>query len=91
MVVGAGLIAVVFLGGPLPLVSLQPVVLAWIVGAVVFLLKTLFVILLLILIKSAVARIRTDQMISFAYRWLIPLTFLQIFIIIIVRAAGWIP
>ena len=90
MVVGAGLITAVFLGGPLPLVSLQPVILTWTVGAVVFLLKTLFVILLLILIKSAVARIRTDQMISFAYRWLIPLTFIQIFIIIIVRAAGWI-
>ena len=91
MVVGAGLITAVFLGGPLPLVSLQPVILTWIVGTVVFLLKTLFVILLLILIKSAVARIRTDQMISFAYRWLIPLTFIQIFIIIIVHAAGWIP
>ena len=90
MVVGAGLITAVFLGGPLPLVSLQPVILTWTVGAVVFLLKTLFVILLLILIKSAVARIRTDQMISFAYRWLIPLTFIQIFIILIVRAAGWI-
>jgi NADH-quinone oxidoreductase subunit H len=91
MVVGAGLITAVFLGGPLPLITLQPVILTWILGAVVFLLKTLFVILLLILIKSAVARIRTDQMISFAYRWLIPLTFIQIFIIIIVRAAGWIP
>jgi NADH-quinone oxidoreductase subunit H len=90
MVVGAGLITAVFLGGPLPLVSLQPVILTWSVGAVVFLLKTLFVVLLLILIKSAVARIRTDQMISFAYRWLIPLTFIQIFIIIIVRAAGWV-
>ena len=91
MVVGAGLITAVFLGGPLPLVNLSPVVLTWIIGTVVFLLKTLFVILLLILIKSAVARIRTDQMISFAYRWLIPLTFIQIFIIIIVRATGWIP
>jgi len=91
MVVGAGLITAVFLGGPLPLVTLSPAVLTWTVGAIVFLLKTLFVILLLILIKSAVARIRTDQMISFAYRWLIPLTFIQIFIIIVVRAAGWIP
>jgi NADH-quinone oxidoreductase subunit H len=91
MVVGAGLITAMFLGGPLPFVSLQPVVLTWVVGAVVFLMKTLFVILLLILIKSAVARIRTDQMISFAYKWLIPLTFIQIFIILIIHAAGWIP
>jgi len=88
MVVGAGLISVVFLGGPMPLLSLQPVYLSWALGGVIFLLKTLFVVLLLILIKSAVARIRTDQMISFAYKWLIPLTFVQIFIIIIIRYFG---
>jgi NADH-quinone oxidoreductase subunit H len=88
MVVGAGLISVVFLGGPMPLLSLQPVYLSWVLGGVIFLLKTLFVVLLLILIKSAVARIRTDQMISFAYKWLIPLTFVQIFIIIIIRYFG---
>jgi NADH-quinone oxidoreductase subunit H len=91
MVVGAGLIAVVFLGGPIPVMTFQPGYLSWILGAVVFLLKTLFVILLLILIKSAVARIRTDQMISLAYKWLIPLTFVQIIIIIFVRFMGGIP
>jgi NADH-quinone oxidoreductase subunit H len=88
MVVGAGLIAVVFLGGPLPLLIKEPVYLSWMFGAVMFLLKTLFVIFLLILIKSAVARIRTDQMISFAYKWLIPLTLVQIFIAIMVRFLG---
>jgi NADH-quinone oxidoreductase subunit H len=88
MVVGAGLIAVVFLGGPLPLLVTEPVYLSWIWGAVLFLLKTLFVIFLLILIKSAVARIRTDQMISLAYKWLIPLTLVQIFIALMVRLAG---
>jgi NADH-quinone oxidoreductase subunit H len=88
MVVGAGLIAVVFLGGPMPLLITEPVILSWVWGAVMFLLKTLFVIFLLILIKSAVARIRTDQMISFAYKWLIPLTLLQIFIAIIIRYFG---
>jgi NADH-quinone oxidoreductase subunit H len=88
MVVGAGLIAVVFLGGPLPLLIKEPVYLSWMFGAVMCLLKTLFVIFLLILIKSAVARIRTDQMISFAYKWLIPLTLVQIFIAIMVRFLG---
>jgi NADH-quinone oxidoreductase subunit H len=88
MVVGAGLIAVLFLGGPLPLMSTNPVYLSWIVGAVIFLLKTLFVIFLLILIKSAVARIRTDQMINLAYKWLIPLALIQIFIAIIIRYLG---
>jgi len=88
MVVGAGLIAVVFLGGPMPLMSTNPVYLSWIVGAIFFLLKTLFVIFLLILIKSAVARIRTDQMIRLAYKWLIPLALIQIFIVILIRYFG---
>jgi NADH-quinone oxidoreductase subunit H len=88
MVVGAGLLAVLFLAGPEPIVPLEPIYLSWIIGALVFVVKTLFVIFLLILIKSAVARIRTDQMISFAYKWLIPLTLVQIFIAIIVRFLG---
>jgi NADH-quinone oxidoreductase subunit H len=88
MVVGAGLIAVIFLEGPMPLMSTNPVYLSWILGAVLFLLKTLFVIFLLILIKSAVARIRTDQMINLAYKWLIPLVFIQIFIVILIRYFG---
>jgi NADH-quinone oxidoreductase subunit H len=79
MVVGAGLIAVIFLDGPMPLLDIEPIYLS---------LKTLFVIFLLILIKSAVARIRTDQMISLAYKWLIPLTLVQIFIAIMVRFFG---
>ncbi len=88
MVVGAGLLAVLFLAGPEPILPLEPVYLSWIVGALVFLIKTLFVVFLLILMKSAVARIRTDQMISFAYKWLIPLTLVQIFIAIMVRFFG---
>jgi NADH-quinone oxidoreductase subunit H len=88
MVVGAGLIAVIFLDGPMPLFALEPVYLSWLIAAVLFILKTLFVIFLLILIKSAVARIRTDQMISLAYKWLIPLTLVQIFVALLVRFFG---
>jgi len=88
MVVGAGLIAAVFLGGPTPLISTNPAYISWIIGSIVFLLKLLFVIFLLILIKSAVARIRTDQMINLAYKWLIPLALAQMLVVIIVRAAG---
>ena len=88
MVVGAGLIAVIFLDGPMPLFALEPVYLSWLCAAGVFVLKTLFVIFLLILIKSAVARIRTDQMISLAYKWLIPLTLVQIFVALMVRFFG---
>ena len=88
MVVGAGLIAAVFLDGPMPLVAITPVYLSWVIGALFFLLKTLFVVFLLILLKSAVARIRTDQMISLAYKWLIPLALVQMMIVILIRFMG---
>jgi NADH-quinone oxidoreductase subunit H len=89
MVVGAGLIAAVFLGGPAPLIKLSPIYLSWILGGVIFLLKTLFIIFLLILMKSAVARIRVDQMIIVAYKWLIPLSLLQMFFVILAKGVGW--
>jgi NADH-quinone oxidoreductase subunit H len=88
MVVGAGLVAAVFLGGPYPILVSSPVWLSWIAAAVMFLLKTLFVVFLLILIKAAVARIRTDQMIAVAYKWLIPLALVQIFLVIVIRSLG---
>ena len=88
MVVGAGLIVTVFLGGPIPIIKTDPVYLSWVIGAIVFLLKLLFVIFLLILMKSAVARIRTDQMISLAYKWLIPLALIQILVVIIIKSMG---
>lgn len=87
MVVAAGLIAVIFLGGPTRLLS-ESVYLSWIFGATTFLLKTLLVIFILIVIRSVVARIRTDQMINLAYRWLIPLVLIQISIATLIRFIG---
>jgi NADH-quinone oxidoreductase subunit H len=89
MVVGSGLIAAVFLGGPIPLLQKSPHYLSWILGGLIFLLKTFFIIFLLILMKSAVARIRVDQMITVAYKWLIPLSLLQIYFIICGKGGGW--
>jgi NADH-quinone oxidoreductase subunit H len=88
MVVGAGLIVAVFLGGPMPLISTDPKFISWIIGSIVFILKLLLVIFILILIKSAVARIRTDQMINFAYKWLIPLALVQMLVVVIIRFGG---
>jgi NADH-quinone oxidoreductase subunit H len=89
MVVGSGLIAAVFLGGPIPLIQITPHYLSWILGGLIFILKTFLIIFLLILMKSAVARIRVDQMITVAYKWLIPLSLLQIYFIILSKGAGW--
>jgi NADH-quinone oxidoreductase subunit H len=92
MVVGAGLLAAVFLGGPLlpemlfDITTLDSVWLRWIIGFAVFIVKTLVVILLLVLMKSAVARIRIDQMVAVSYKWLIQLGVVQILLVLALRA-----
>jgi NADH-quinone oxidoreductase subunit H len=76
MVVGSGLIAAVFLGGfPGGLF----------VGFLLFILKTLFVIVLLSIIRALFARIRIDQVISFSWRYLAPLAVLQILIVMLIK------
>ncbi len=78
MVVGAALIAAVFLGG-FP-GGLLPGF-AWLV------VKTLFVIFLLAALRAATSRIRIDQMIGFSWRWLAPLAVLQLFIVILIKGS----
>jgi NADH-quinone oxidoreductase subunit H len=77
MVVGAGLIATVFLGGFPGGVWL---------GFLFFILKTLFVVVLLSVVRAMFARIRIDQVISFAWRYLAPLAVLQLLIVILMKA-----
>lgn len=76
LVVAAGLLATVFLGG-FPGGAL--------VGFVSFAVKTLFVIFLLSLLRAATSRIRVDQVVSFAWRVLAPLAVLQVFIVILLK------
>jgi NADH-quinone oxidoreductase subunit H len=76
MVAGSGLIAAVFLGGfPGGLL----------LGLVNFIVKTLFVIFLLALIRALTSRIRVDQVVSFSWRYLAPLAVLQLLITILVK------
>lgn len=76
MVVAAGLLATVFLGGfpggPL-------------LGLLNFVVKTLFVIFFLALIRATTSRIRVDQVVSFSWKYLAPLAVLQLFIVILVK------
>jgi NADH-quinone oxidoreductase subunit H len=76
MVVSAGLLAAVFLagfpGGPA-------------LGFLSFVVKTLFVIFLLSLMRALTSRIRVDQVVSFAWRWLAPLAVLQLLIVILIK------
>jgi NADH-quinone oxidoreductase subunit H len=90
MYVGAGLLVAVFLGGPsavfFDLSTVDPTILRWFLGFAVFMVKVLFVVLLLILMKSAVARIRIDQMVGVSYKWLIQLGVVQILLVLMLRA-----
>jgi len=76
MVVASGLLAAVFLGG-FPGGAL--------IGFVHFVVKTLFVIFLLSLIRALTARIRVDQVISFAWKILAPLAVIQILVSILLK------
>ena len=69
MVVSAGLLATVFLGG-FPGGAL--------LGFVSFLIKTLVVIFLLALIRAMTSRIRIDQVVLFSWKYLAPLAVAQL-------------
>ncbi len=76
LVVSSGLIAVVFLGGFPGGVVL---------GFLFFVVKTLFVIFLLSLIRAMTSRIRVDQVVSFSWKYLAPLAVLQLLIVILIK------
>ena len=70
MVVGAALLAVVFF--PFWL-TLNPVL-----GFLIFVLKVLFIVSLIALLRTVLARLRIDQMIDFCWKYLVPLALLQL-------------
>jgi NADH-quinone oxidoreductase subunit H len=76
MVVSSGLLAAVFLGG-FPGGA--------VIGFLHFVVKTLFVIFLLSLLRALTSRIRIDQVVSFAWKYLAPLAVLQLLITILLK------
>ncbi|MDD8015606.1 MAG: NADH-quinone oxidoreductase subunit H [Acidobacteriota bacterium] len=76
LVVSSGLLAAVFLGG-FPGGA--------VLGFVNFVVKTLSVIFLLSLIRALTSRIRVDQVVSFAWKYLAPLAVLQLLIDILLK------
>jgi NADH-quinone oxidoreductase subunit H len=77
MVVGAALISAVFLGGAMGLPG--------ILGFLLFLLKAVVIIFILSAMRALMARIRIEQMISFCWKILAPLSLLQVLINLIVK------
>jgi NADH-quinone oxidoreductase subunit H len=76
MVVSAGLLAAVFLAG-FPGGAL--------LGFAQFVAKTLVIIFFLSLMRALTSRIRVDQVVSFAWRYLAPLAVLQLLIVILIK------
>jgi NADH-quinone oxidoreductase subunit H len=77
MVVGASLIAAVFL--PFGL-GLTPVL-----GFILYILKVVFIVFLLSAGRTIFARLRIDQMVSVCWKYFAPLAFLQILIILLIK------
>lgn len=87
LVAGSALIAAVFLGGfVLPPVVLGGIDISALLSFILFVLKTLFVVALLSLMRALMGRLRIDQTIAFAWRWLAPLSLVQILIAIGLKA-----
>jgi NADH-quinone oxidoreductase subunit H len=77
MIVGAALLAAVFM--PFGL-SVNPCF-----GFAAFILKILFIVGLLSLVRTVTARLRIDQMIKFCWEYLVPLAFLQLIINLLLK------
>jgi NADH-quinone oxidoreductase subunit H len=72
MVVGASLVAAVFL--PFGL-ALHPAL-----GIVLYLIKVLFVVVLITIMRTLFARLRIEQMVNFCWQWLAPAALLQMLV-----------
>jgi NADH-quinone oxidoreductase subunit H len=79
MLVGSAFIAALFLGGfPGGLF----------IGFLWLLIKTTFVVFLLCVVRAAFARIRIDQIVSFSWKYLAPISLVQLLIVLILKGNG---
>jgi len=74
----SGLAAALYLGGPL---GPAPPGLEKILNPVYFLIKTIIVLIILSTIRALFARFRIDQMVAFAWKYLVPISLLQLFLV----------
>jgi len=79
MLVGSAFIAALFLGGfPGGI---------WL-GGLQLLIKTSFIVFLLSVVRAAFARIRIDQIVSFSWKYLAPVSLVQLLIVLILKGNG---
>jgi NADH-quinone oxidoreductase subunit H len=79
MLVGSAFIAALFLGAFLGGVWL---------GGLRLLVKTIFIVFLLSVIRAAFARIRIDQIVTFSWKYLAPVSLIQLLIVLLLKGKG---
>jgi NADH-quinone oxidoreductase subunit H len=79
LLVGSALIAALFLGG-------FPGGLLW--GSLQLIVKTVFVVFLLAVMRTAFARIRLDQIVTFSWKYLAPASLIQLLIVLLLKGKG---
>jgi len=77
----AGLATTLFLGGAVPVIGGIPSILQVAICTVFFTLKMAGVLFLLSTIRALFARLRIDQMVDLSWKYLIPISLLQIFLV----------
>jgi NADH-quinone oxidoreductase subunit H len=77
----AGLATTLFLGGAGPIIGGLPSILQTAICTVFFTLKMAGVLFLLSTIRALFARLRIDQMVNLSWKYLIPISLLQIFLV----------
>jgi NADH-quinone oxidoreductase subunit H len=88
LVVGAGFIVALFLGGPtLPGVTVEGP-LGGLVAFLAFFLKVLLIIFILALLQAALGRLRIDQLVDWGWKVFAPLALAQIAVILVLKGVG---
>lgn len=91
LLTGSALVAAMYLGGPLLPWTVEPQWLAGACGFLVFLVKTLFVLLVLSSVKAATGRIRIDQLNDIGWKYIASAALLQVAIVLVLQSAQVIP
>jgi len=84
--VACAMVTIMYLGGwMLPFISLEAN--GWI-PEIVFLLKTWFVFFLMIMVRGALARVRTDQILNIGWKIFMPLSVINLAIVLLLKIGG---
>jgi NADH-quinone oxidoreductase subunit H len=81
--VSCGMVVILYLGGwTLPFIGDGPI------PEIVFLLKAYFVFFLMVLLRAAMARVRTDQILNIGWKVFMPLSVINLAIVIVLKTGG---